>query len=196
MNLKKSTSENVLKLKLAEIATANFGPYIKEVDEKGVMHLQVKNFSESGKFLNNVDFYVNEEKVNEKQLLKHDDILFVSKGFKYFAFRYDSSMGPAIASSIFYILKIDKSKANPRYVECILNHPKTIQFFMNASAGTSIPSIRKGELMDFEIPLPNLETQKIIADLYALHKTEMDLIEILKEKKKQFFNQSIINLTK
>ena len=133
------------------------------------------------------------ERLKDKHIKK---ILFVSKGMKFFAFKYDKEMGDAVASSIFYIIKVDSTVVLPDYVTCILNHSKSISYFNQVSAGSSIPSIRKKELLDFEIPIHSMEMQKKIVDMYKIHKKEIEILEQLKEKKQVLFNQIINNFSK
>ena len=84
----------------------------------------------------------------------------------------------------------------PDYVTCILNHSKSISYFNQVSAGSSIPSIRKKELLDFEIFVPSMEMQKKIVDMYKIHKKEIEILEQLKEKKQVLFSQLINNYSK
>lgn len=187
---------NFTKAKLSDICEVNFGQHLKTVSNEGVMYLQVKNFSENGVFLYNVENFINSDTIKQTQLLQQDDILFVSKGMKFFAFKYDNVIGKAIASSIFYVLKIDRNLILPDYLISILNHPKSLAYFYGVSAGSSIPSIRKKELMDFEFSLPSLKEQKNIADIYDCHQKELSLLNKIKENKQLLFNQLIYNLTK
>ena len=186
----------ITKTKLQNICALSFGQYIKASNKKGIPYLQVKNFSDNGMYLNNVDSYVNADEISENILLRQDEILFVSKGMKFFAFKYDKEMGDAVASSIFYIIKVDSTVVLPDYVTCILNHSKSISYFNQVSAGSSIPSIRKKELLDFEIFVPSMQMQKKIVDMYKIHKKEIEILEQLKEKKQVLFNQIINNFSK
>lgn len=186
---------NDYKTKLLDFCSLNFGPYIKSVQEEGILYLQVKNFSDTGNYLNNIDTYVSPDDLRESFLLEQDDILFVSKGTKFFAYKYDNSIGKAVASSIFYVIKLDRSIVLPEYLLCIMNHPKSLSYFYSASAGSSIPSIRKKELLDFEIPLISIEEQKNIVDFFRCHKSQMNILEELKEKKQVLFNQIVNQLT-
>lgn len=187
--------QNSKKIKLLDISTLSFGAYIKSVPDEGVLYLQVRNFSEVGDYLNNVDTYVLSDDLKESYLLEQDDILFVSKGMKFFAYKYNDSIGKAVASSVFYVIKVDQSVVLPEYLLCIMNHPKSLSYFYSASAGSSIPSIRKKELLDFEIPLISIEEQKKLIDVFQCHKNQMSILEEIKEKKQVLFNQILNQLT-
>ena len=184
------------RVKLSEICKLSFGLHIKSPSSEGrVKYLQVKNFSDEGQFLNNTQNFTTMEDVKSTALLDSGDILFVSKGYKFFAYEYKESIGEAIASSIFYVIKVNNNIINPTYLTCILNRPKSLAYFLGASAGTSIPSIRKSELLDFEIPIPSLEEQSKIVEFYENHIEQQKLLLQFKESNKELFNLAINKLT-
>lgn len=187
---------NIRKVKIKEIATFSFGFHTSEIEKEGVMYLQARNFNEDGQFLNNVDYFIANDKMKEDHILKDGDILLVGKGMRFFAHCYKKEMGDAVASSIFYVIKTNREAVLPEYLTCILNHTKSHNYFNSIGAGSSIPSIRKSELADFEINLPSLQVQYKIVEMYDLHNKEIQLLEQLKEKKQVRFNQLINEITK
>lgn len=180
--------------KLLNLCNLSFGHYLKSTQDKGISYLQVKNFSDDGEYLNNVENFVQKKNVKESLLLEQDDILFVSKGMRFFAYKYETSIGAAIASSIFYIIKVDVDLILADYLVCILNHPKSMAYFNGVSAGSSIPSIRKKELLDFEIPVPSVLEQEEIVKIYKLHAEQQKIVTELKQKNQIRFNQVINQL--
>lgn len=181
--------------KLQDLCTLSFGHYLKPTQDKGISYLQVKNFTDEGEFLNNVENFVQVKNTKSSFALEQDDILFVSKGMRFFAHKYDISIGLAVASSIFYVIKVDSNKILADYLTCILNHPKSMAYFNGISAGSSIPSIRKKELLDFEIPVPSKLEQVEIVNIYNLHSQQQKILTDLKDKKQLLFNQIINELT-
>lgn len=194
-DLKISTMNYIQKVNLGNICQLSFGQHLKSKDEGDTQYLQVKNFSEDGTFLNNVESYVDADAIKPSSLLIEGDVIFVSKGMKFFAYKYESKIGKAVASSVFYIMKVDEAKVLSDYLVCILNQPKSLAYFYGASAGSSIPSIRKKELLDFQIPLPSLEEQKKIADFYNNHIEQQRMLSEIKTKNQIIFNQAIHQLT-
>lgn len=188
--------KNTQKVRVKDIADFNFGFHTSDVGNKGVMYLQARNFNENGKFLYNVEYFIHEHNVKEEQKLNDGDVLFVGKGMRFFAYRYKSEIGEAVASSIFYVLKVNMDLVLPDYLSCILNHSRSLKYFNSIGAGSSIPSIRKSELADFEIDLPSLQVQHKVVEMYDLHNKEIQLLEQLKEKKQMRFNQVINEITK
>ena len=180
--------------KLLNLCNLSFGHYLKPTQDKGISYLQVKNFSDDGEYLDNVENFVPKKNIKESLLLEQDDILFVSKGMRFFAYKYETAIGAAIASSIFYIIKVDADLIVADYLVCILNHPKSMAYFNGVSAGSSIPSIRKKELLDFEIPVPSVLEQEEIVKIYKLHIKQQKIIAELKQKNQSRFNQVINQL--
>ena len=177
---------------LKNIANIKFGLYVKPLEKGFAIYLQAKNFDDFGNFQNDVDVFVNIDNKTESHLLQEGDILFVGKGNRNFAWTYYKSMGPAIASSIFYVIRVDKYKVNPDYITTIFNSQKYQNQFQNMGAGSSIPSIRKGELESISIDVPTLETQNKIASIRALHAADILLSNQIIHQKQNLF-QGIIN---
>lgn len=185
----------IQKISICNICELSFGQHLKSKDQGEVKYLQIKNFSEEGIFLDNVETYIEQDMVKATSLLSDGDILFVGKGMKFFAYKYDEKIGKAVASSVFFVIKVHETKVLPDYLVCILNQPKSLAYFYGASAGSSIPSIRKKELLDFEIPIPPLNEQENIVSYYQNHLEQQKLISEIKSKNQILFHQAINQLT-
>lgn len=181
-----------LKKQLKEISDLQFGLYEKPKEEGALLYLQAKNFNNFGLFDGNVDGWVDVSEKTKNHILEEGDVLFVGKGMRNFAWKYSVDIGKAIASSIFYVIKPKFELVNADYLVTIFNSSKYQSFFQTLGAGSSIPSIRKNELEAVEILLPPLEVQKKIANLSALHQSELLLTERLIGEKNKLF-QAIIN---
>ncbi len=181
----------MIKNSISEVVTIRFGLYMttneNEVEDSEsadqVAYLQVRQFDENGKLLTPINDFLPLDNKSAPHLLNDGDVLFVGKGNRLFAWCYRESYGPAIASSIFFVLRPDKSKIYPEYLAAILNAPQTKSVFQQIGAGTSIFSIRKSELGAFQISLLPLEIQKKIVRLERFHTNEMELYrDIIKQK--------------
>lgn len=176
---------------LKDIANIKFGLYVKPLEKGFAKYLQAKNFDDLGNIQGDLDAFINLDNKNENHLLEEGDILFVGKGFRNFAWTYRKSMGPAIASSIFYVIRVSSVNINPDYLVTLFNSQKYQNQFQNMGAGSSIPSIRKGELESITLPIPELELQNRIATISILHSEEIKLSHQIIEHKKALF-QGII----
>ena len=135
-----------MQVKLKEIANIQFGYYGQPSKDGTIPYLQAKHFNEFGQFIGDNDAFLKEDSKAIGSLLQDGDVLFVAKGFRFFATLYKEEFGKAIASSIFFILRPNKTRVIPAYLVSVLNLPKNLLHFQQSGAGSSIPSIRKNEL--------------------------------------------------
>jgi restriction endonuclease S subunit len=190
--LNKFESYYKVETQLKEIADLQFGYYVQPHDKGEIMYLQAKNFDEYGNLRLEIDTWLNFKSTPDNHLLKDGDILFVGKGMRNFAWAYSQSLGKAVASSIFFVIRPNKDKVVPEYLTTLFNMPKYQAYFHAIGAGSSIPSIRKNELEVLLVPLPQLSTQRHIVEISKLHKRSLDITgQILAEKNKLF--QAVIN---
>jgi restriction endonuclease S subunit len=180
------------KVRIQDISIIQFGHYAQASLKGTIPYLQARNFNEFGNYIGFTDTFLESNAKNNENLLEDGDVLFVSKGFRFFASAYKKEMGPAIASSIFFILKPQKEKIIPEYLVAVLNSPKSILHFQQTGAGSSIPSIRKNELADFTITLLPIEKQLQIVKLQELYINDRILSENL-IKQKHILYQTILS---
>lgn len=176
-----------MKARLSDIAQLQFGFYTKPTDNGNAAYLLAKHFDDWGNQTIQVDAFIQIDQKNENHLLQDGDVLLVGKGMRNFAWTYNKSYGPAIASSIFFVIKPDTSKVLPDFLTTLFNMPQTQSHFQTLGAGSSIPSIRKSELEALPIILPSLELQQKVIAIKRLHEQDMDLSrKIIAEKQKVY----------
>ncbi|WP_027376082.1 restriction endonuclease subunit S [Kaistella palustris] len=185
-----------MKVKLKEISDIQFGTFERSNKEGAVPYLQAKNFTDDGVILQNIDTFIPENIKNSRNILELGDILFAGKGNRFFSAAYDSSWGRAMASSVFYVIKVKTDKILPQYLSAILNLPQNISYFQQAATGSSILSLRKKELEDFELEIPSLEFQQKIIEFRRLHDLEMSLSEQIREQKRILYHSAITKILK
>ncbi|MFM2386366.1 MAG: hypothetical protein RL660_1123 [Bacteroidota bacterium] len=180
--------------KIKKIATVQFGYYAQPADNGTIPYLQAKHFGENGQNLNQIDCFIEDSPKVRENLLQGGDILFTSKGFRVFATMVDNTIGNAIASSLFYIIKVDITKVLPQYLVSVLNTQKNIQYFKQLGAGSSIPSIRKNEVLDFSFNLVPMEEQHKIVALNQLFLKDIEISQNLIQQKHILHNDTISKL--
>lgn len=181
---------------LASVCDIRFGFYAQPEPSGSTVYLQVRQFSDDGRLKTEADEFINLDKKAEPHLLKKGDVLFVGKGNRLFSWCYHQEGQPAVASSIFFVLRPDERVVYPEYLAAILNAPKSKATFQQIGAGTNIFSIRKSELGAFEIPLPSMQQQKGIAALAQLHQHEIAVAQQLIERKQNLYTAIISKLVK
>ncbi len=183
-----------MRVKISDISQLQFGLYIKPTENGNAAYLQVKHFDDWGNQTDKIDTFIQIDQKNETHLLEEGDILLVGKGMRNFAWTYHRNYGPAMASSIFFVIKVDRSKVIPEFLTTLFNMPQTQSHFQTLGAGSSIPSIRKSELEAFTIQLPSLELQEKAIAIKQLHYKEMDLSRQIIAEKQKVYQAVIKNL--
>lgn len=188
-----------MKITLKHIANIQTGIFAKPITEGEIVYLQAKHFDEFGQLTASLHPDLKHNNITEKHLLKHGDVLFAAKGTKNFAACYESKNQAAVASTSFFVIRLNeknKSKILPEFLAWYINNPISQKFLKGNAIGSSIVSISKAVLEELEISIPNLKTQKAILIIFKLRNKEKSLkqqIETLKEKQIQ---QQIINAIK
>lgn len=176
-----------MRVKLSDVTQLQFGLYTKPTTNGNAVYLQAKHFDDWGNQTDKIDTFIQIDQKNKAHLLQDGDIILVGKGMRNFAWTYNEGHGPAVASSIFFVIKPDRSRVIPEFLTTLFNMPQTQAYFQTLGAGSSIPSIRKSELEAFTIKLPSLELQQKAINIKQLHYKDMEISrKIISEKQKVY----------
>ena len=189
-----SRSYTVIKKKISEIAEVISGVYLQTAPYGDVSYLQIKDLlSESPE---KIASKVILSPKNERYLLAKGDLLFAGKGTTYLCKVFDLDI-PAIASTTLYIIRLTSKDILPDYLCWYLNQPSVMALMKAQQVGTGTPLIHKPVVEDFEILVPDLDTQQRIVELAKLQAKEKELYQAIAEKRQLITNQLIMNnLTK
>jgi len=187
-----SLAERLLKVKLRttlkHIASIQTGIFAKTGSTGDIVYLQAKHFNDIGILQSKLHPDLKADKTIEKHLLRDGDVLFAAKGSKNFATVYESHNEPAVASTSFFIIRLNELQILPEFLVWLINHPSSQKFLKGNAIGTSIASISKTVLEDLEIYIPTIQTQKAVLQITQLRNKEKSLqksIEFLREKQIQ-----------
>ena len=185
------SNKNTKKKKyISEIAEVISGVFLQAEPYGNVSYLQIKDlFSESPE---KTASKVTLSPKNERYLLAKGDLLFAGKGTTYLCKVFDLDI-PAIASTTLYIIRLTSKDILPAYLCWYLNQPGVMALMKAQQVGTGTPLIHKQVVEDFEIPVPNLETQQRIVELAKLQIREKELYQAIAEKRQLITNQLIMN---
>jgi restriction endonuclease S subunit len=188
-----------LRITLKHIAFIQTGVFAKPVKEGQIVYLQSKHFDENGILRSSLYPDLKSESISEKHLLQNGDIIFAAKGTKNFAALYESKNKPAVASTSFFVIRLNEDfqdKILPEYLTWYLNRATSQHYLKSQAVGSSMVSISKSVLDELDLSIPNLNTQKSILKITHLRNSEKKLqqqMELLREKQIQ---QQIINALK
>lgn len=170
-------------IKIKDIVQIQTGIYEKPVAFGEVYYVQARHFDENRNFISTVTPELPLDNKLEKHFLQKGDVLVASKGYDHFAVAYEGIIKPAVASSMFIVLR-PKTEISPQYLAWFINHPNTQNILTGNSKGTALPSITKSDIGDLTISIPNLKIQETILKINELRKKEKTLkvgIENLKD---------------
>lgn len=182
--------------KLGNIAEIQFGSYDKPEDSGSVKYLHASHFDSLCKPAQFAESYIEVDSKNEKFLLQPNDVILAGKGHRTFAWAYQPEFGPAIPSSLFYIIRTNPSKVIGTYLSHYLNAEKMQHTLKLIGAGATITSIPKKELEQINVFIPSIEEQKKIVDFIELLDEDLKLTQNLLDKRtalKRGFVNRIIN---
>lgn len=186
----------ILKTNLKNIATIQTGVFLKPQSEGEILYLQVKHFDNDFRLFHSVHADLKEYSVNQRHILTPGDILFAAKGSNNFAAVYQNGYPRAVASTSFFVVKINDVNIIPEYIAWFINVPNTMEWLKSFARGTSIPSISKSVLEDLEISLPELKVQKAILQIDELRLKEKNIINEIGILREQLIQQQIFNALK
>lgn len=178
--------------RLKHICSAQFGPFLRNQDKGTCKYLTASHFDSNCQPTKFENSYVAEGKKTEQYLLQKGDVLLAGKGHRLIAWAYQSEMGKCIASSLFYVLKLEQDYILPQYLALFLNSTKPQHQLAFMSSGATIQSLPKNEMLELKIQIPSLDKQQQIVNLAQAQQKEVNLYqEVLNQKNK--LNQAIIN---
>lgn len=129
----------------------------------------------------------------ERYAARAGDLLFRSRGDRNTAVVVTSeSKASAVAVLPLMVLRPHQGTVDPRYLAWFINQPKTQRYFDKQALGTSIQMIRKTDLDELEIDLPDLATQRLIVEIDALARREQTLLRQLADKKFQLTGSALL----
>jgi len=186
-----------MKEEIKNTALIRSGIYKKDSGDGDVLYLQVKDFKENGEIRRDeIKTKIKNESNIESHLLCDGDLLFASKGTSNFCAIYSTVIGKAVASSSFFVIRVNSPIIDVKYLCWYLNTPKVLKQLRANAVGSSIPSITKQMLERFSISIPSIQTQKAIVAFSELQDKEVNLHLLIAEKKKELTNHILNEIIK
>lgn len=185
-----------MKTKIKDIATIQTGFFAKPVSKGEVAYLQAKHFDQSGELAEKLYPDLDLDSRIEKHLLREGDVLFAAKGSKNFAAWYENDKMPAVASTSFFVVRLNDENILPGYLTWFLNHSGTQTLLKAQARGSSIASISKVVLAELEIPIPSIQKQELILRIFKLRNKERNLKQQIENLREIEIQNLLINTIK
>lgn len=177
-------NDGALKMKLGNLAHIRAGhPFrgaVEAVPEGAVAVVQMKDILPAG----GVDWSsaVRTELVGRKEpdWLSDGDLLFVSRGSRYFAVCVDSPPAPAVCGPhLFHLTLKARELLMPEFLAWVVGQGPVQRQLLQAASGSLQLSVTRQALEALEIPLPSLATQRVVTDLAAAAARERAVLTAL-----------------
>lgn len=190
---------------LKELFCITLGYTFREVIEEdkngGVRVIQARNIS-GVMFFQNTDelMTVSGDSIHSNSFVKNGEILLTSRGatvggYKATIFSAESNL-PVLASSSLYILHPTTENVFPEYFVIFLNSKEAQRELQEKSTGATIRSIPRRELENLRIPIPPIEIQKTIVELYRNIRKQERLLKQKTEVTKKIFDATFKEIIK
>ncbi len=182
-----------MKKPISELATLSTGLYLQPSQAADILYLQARHFDDEGTFDFRVEPEVTLDARQSKHLLLPGDVLFASKGHSRFAVLYQPSMGKAVASSVFLVIRLTShSQVLPAFLVWYLNHPATQANLKSHERTATVPSLTLQDIAKLEIQVPTLAKQSAVVQVDALRRRETDLRGELQKQRDHLIQNTLL----
>jgi len=152
--------------RLKDIVTSiKYGPHFKTRNEGSIKYLKGNHFNDDFDLTAFAESYADTAS-DTSHLLIENDVIIAAKGFRNFAWKYSHQAGECVASSLFYVIKLNEDIILPDYFTMAINSPRTQHRLKNVGLGATIPAIPKKELLRIKISVPTIEEQNKAIEIY------------------------------
>lgn len=192
--------QKLMKRKIKDIADIqngySFRSKIETAEDGNVRVLQIRDIDSDGRVLTDDLIRIDFERIKRSYFLKKDDVLFTTRGINRRAGCVLEEIPDAIFVAQISALRVKSEVIIPQYLAWYLNQKPAQNYFDSFASSSHIQNIKMTVLNDLGIEIPSIETQQKITEIDRLHRRENDLIEILKEKRGQLIEQTLINASR
>lgn len=167
----------------AQLSAKDFDK-IESKKPTGMQYLMLANIHD-GIIDNNLPYLSEIDKKNEKYCLTDSCLIMSKNGYPYKCAVAEVKEGQKIlANGNLYIIEVDKDKVDPSYLAAFFSSEVGMASLKSITVGATIPNIGIEQLKKLVIPIPSLEKQRDISELYKATKEEISLLELKIEKAK------------
>ena len=183
------------KFKLLDLATIQTGIYRKRVAGGTVHQIQKSNFGEHGELLPlpRPPEFPREDRL-EKHYLTGGEVLVTAKGDTNAAYLFPSLEEPAVASSMFLVIRLKSQAILPAYLNWYLNTSHGQRQLAQRSRGSAVNSLSIRDLKALPVALPPLATQTTLLYLTELQRKEQTLYQQIATTRRRLHEAMLLQL--
>jgi len=173
---------------LSDLAEIRFGINTR-TSHGNIPCVQGKDFDDFGQLQTSGLSYISEDQCKDIDFLQPGDVLFAAKGTRNYAVCWSGQLPKAVASSIFFVVRVKDDKVLPDYLTWFLMTSEAARHFERDIKTATVRTISKKVFAELRVPLRKVSMQHKIVKLYQLFQSEQRLIDKLTEmKNKMIFN--------
>ncbi len=127
---------------------------------------------------------VNRNELSNYKVVKPRQISFVqtTHNEKVFAYAFNNTSEDIVVSSVNEVFSTDETKLLPEFLSMFFNRTEFDRYARFHSWGSARETFTWSDLVEVEIPIPDISVQQAIADIYTVYKERKDINEKLKEQ--------------
>ena len=125
---------------------------------------------------------VNRDKLGNYKIVRPDEIAFVptTDTWKVLAFAQNTFGHEVVVSPIYEVFSVDKTVILPAYLSLWLSRKEFDRYARYNSWGSARENFSFVDMCGVQIPVPDIQTQKYIVDMFITYKTRKQINEQLK----------------
>ena len=124
--------------------------------------------------------------------LRLGDVLLPNRGNRCTAYVYDLPLTNVLVGAQFYIVRPDTAKVSADFLAWFLRTEKAASHFALRRKGTLVQTVQRKDVLELELPLPNLTKQHQVTSLDALAIRERQLSTQLAQLKATYLQRSML----
>tara|TARA_R110001606_G_C15403197_1_gene653526 strand:+ start:5452 stop:6054 length:603 start_codon:yes stop_codon:yes gene_type:complete len=133
----------------------------------------------------------------ERYMARSGDILFRSRGQHNTATSIpDGWNGSAVAIMPLVLLRPHRDIVDPTYLAWLINQPPAQLHFDRTARGTSLRMIPMTSLQNLDVMVPDLQTQRAIAEIADLAARERSLSDLIAQKRQHLMSLQLLDVAK
>jgi len=168
-----------------EIPCEAIGPYIEQKNERNTD----KSLDSVVGLSTKKEFRIAQSRVNRNELgnykiVHKGDFAFVptTDTWKVLAFSFNSGEEDLVVSPIYEVFSLNKEKICPEYLAMWLSRSEFDRYARFNSWGSARENFSFSDMSNVSIPIPTIEIQKFISNIYKVYKERQAINEKLKSQ--------------
>lgn len=127
---------------------------------------------------------VNRNELANYKIVRPRQISFVqtTHNEKVFAYAFNNTNEDIVVTSVNEVFSVNENKLLPEYLSAFFNRTEFDRYARFHSWGSARETFTWNDLIDVEIPIPSIEIQQSIVDIYKVYLQRKEINERLKEQ--------------